>query len=92
MGNLQTDTIRQLDEKRQGIRFVESSVELTQKCIGCKWYRLCRGGCRRDYTCGENASNYYCESYKAFLEYAYPKLLQIAAFCRQRNLPGRVSE
>lgn len=86
LGNLKTDTIQQLDEQRHAIGFVETSLELTRRCAGCKWYALCRGGCRRDYTSGEDSHNYYCESYQAFFEYAYPRLSQVADFCRQRNL------
>ncbi|MGI6256080.1 MAG: anaerobic sulfatase maturase [Acutalibacter sp.] len=79
IGNLNTDTVEQMDQQRRAIRFLETSVELTQRCKGCPWYSLCRGGCRRDYTQGEDAHNYYCESYRAFFEYAFPRLRQAAA-------------
>lgn len=86
LGNLKTDSIEQLDDKRHSLRFVESSKELTGKCANCTWYGLCRGGCRRDYTQEEDSHNYYCESYKAFFEYAYPRLSHIANLSRQRSL------
>lgn len=78
IGNLNTDTVEQMDEQRRAIRFVEDSLAKGERCKPCPWYPLCRGGCRRDYTDGEDSHNYYCESYRAFFEYAYPRLRQAA--------------
>lgn len=86
LGNLNTEPLRELDEKRRTLRFVESSAELTRRCTDCRWYGLCRGGCRRDYTAGEDPRNYYCESYRVFFEYAGPRLLQAARFFGRQNL------
>lgn len=79
LGNLNTDTVEQMDKQRHAIRFVEDSLEKTEQCRNCQWYFLCRGGCRRDYTAGEQPHNYYCESYKMFFEYAYPRLKQASS-------------
>lgn len=78
LGNLKTDTIEQIDQKRCEIGFIEKSLLLPERCKNCPWYSLCRGGCRRDYTEGDNAHNYYCESYRTFFEYAYPRLKHAA--------------
>lgn len=88
LGKVPDNTIEEIDQKRKDIRFIEESLEKPAQCRQCKWFALCRGGCKRDYTQGENAHNYYCESYQEFFEYALPRLRQAAAFLMQleRNL------
>lgn len=82
LGNICTDTVAQLDAARTAMQFVEDSREKPAQCKECKWFGLCRGGCRRDYTGGADSHNYYCESYRAFFEYAYPRLRQAAMLLR----------
>ncbi len=76
LGNLTTDTIAQIDAKRVEIGFIEQSQAVDTACTKCRWYTLCRGGCRRDrdYFMGGLGRNYYCEAYKGFFEYAHPRL------------------
>lgn len=50
------------------------------RCPGCRWYPLCRGGCRRD--CFETEGkkrNYYCETYGRFFSYAIERLEYLAS-------------
>ena len=82
LGNICTDTVARLDAARTAMRFVEDSREKPAQCRECRWFGLCRGGCRRDYTGGADSHNYYCESYREFFEYAYPRLRQAALLLR----------
>ena len=45
LGNLNTDTLAQIDARRKEIGFIEQSCAVDEKCKICKWYQLCRGGC-----------------------------------------------
>lgn len=49
-------------------------------CASCRWYPLCRGGCRRD--CFEDErhgrKNYYCEAYREFFPYVISRLEYLA--------------
>lgn len=88
LGNLLTDSFEQIDQNRFKIGFIEASRAIAEECKTCRWYPLCRNGCRRD---RENAEgmlqrNYFCTAYKDFFEYATPRLLQIA---RQIPIPLR---
>lgn len=74
LGNVNTNTIEEMDARRKEIRFIEDSYLLTEGCKECPWVKLCKGGCRRDYINGQIPKNYYCESFRSFFEYAYPKL------------------
>lgn len=79
LGSLVTDSFAQIDERRAAIRFIEQSAEPAPECPACRWRPLCRGGCRRDRDYFEQGigSNYYCEAYRAFFPYAYPRLEQL---------------
>lgn len=77
IGNLLTDSFQDIDRKRKEIKFIEDSMMYHEDCKKCKWFFLCRGGCRRD--CEKNSSgelrkNYYCEAYKSFFAYAWDRL------------------
>lgn len=85
LGNLNTDSVEQMDHQRRAIRFIEDSLEKPQRCKNCRWYPLCRGGCRRDYITSTEPHNYYCDSYRTFFEYAYPRLKQAAALSRRMH-------
>lgn len=50
------------------------------RCPDCRWYPLCRGGCRRDcYEENGNLTNYYCEAYQDFFAYSISRLEYLAA-------------
>ena len=71
-----------IDKRREALGFIQMSVEVNEGCRGCKWYPLCRGGCRRDrepMVDGKLQKNYFCEAYYQFFEYAYPRLQRLAS-------------
>ena len=71
--------LAQIDARRKEIGFIEQSCAVDEKCKICKWYQLCRGGCRRDrdYYQDGIGRNYYCAAYERFFEYAWPKLGEV---------------
>ena len=80
LGNLTTDSISDIENKRSELEFIEMSKSIPEECKKCSWFILCRNGCRRNcepVQTGIRQKNYYCEGYKAFFEYAYPKLIEI---------------
>lgn len=78
LGNLNTDSFEMLDQKRTELGFLEESNKKEEECRSCQWYGLCRGGCRRDRDYFEKGigKNYYCEAYRHFFDYAYPRLAE----------------
>jgi radical SAM protein with 4Fe4S-binding SPASM domain len=81
LGNIKDTGFGELSSSPKAIEFVESSKHIDPECPNCKWYSLCRGGCRRNrepFIDGKPALNYFCSSYKEFFEYAVPKLYEIA--------------
>ena len=56
-------------------------MKVEPECMNCRWYRLCRGGCRRDredFRTGELSLSYLCPAYKEFFPYAIDRLVRIA--------------
>ena len=57
--------------------FLRRSLAIHEKCRPCRYYLLCRGGCRRDRT-ADLLHNRYCEAYRAFFDYAAERMAEVA--------------
>lgn len=81
MGNVLENTWAELDRGREALGFVEQSCRVPEECRACRWYGLCRNGCRRDreWEDGVLGKNYYCAAYADFFAYALPRLRRCAA-------------
>lgn len=87
-GNLVTDSFEDIIKSQAREDFCKVSYYIDPKCKECDYYRLCRGGCRRNrepVTEDALSLNYYCETYKKFFEYALPKLFDIAGKVKARQ-------
>lgn len=84
LGNLNSDTFEQIDKKRREIRFLERSLNHTEKCKSCPYFDICRGGCcrHREQPGTAPGENYFCESYRMFFEACLPRMKKIAAQLR----------
>ncbi|MGP1601362.1 anaerobic sulfatase maturase [Treponema sp.] len=88
LGNIHTDSFEDIAKAREKIGFIEKSLHVDPECQVCKWYSLCRGGCRRDrdtFTGKPLEKNRFCASYKAFFPYAYERLAEIARIIGSRR-------
>lgn len=85
LGNFNENKMKEMDKKREDIRFIERSRHLEPECRQCKHFYLCRGGCQRHrdfiYETG-NFRNYLCEGYKLFFDKCSEQMLEIAATLR----------
>lgn len=80
LGNLNTDSITDIENKRKDIGFINQSLKVEDECKICQWYKICYGGCRRDRQhdlYGPIGKNYYCSTYKEFFPYIIPRLLKL---------------
>lgn len=84
LGNVLTDSWGSLDRAREEMGFVEQSRHVPEECRACRWFSLCRNGCRRDrlWEHGALGKNYYCSSYITFFDYALPRLRQVRGMLR----------
>lgn len=64
--------------------FIAQSKIIHESCRKCKYYFLCRGGCRRDRI--ENLTeNRYCNAYKNFFDYTVGRMKLIAQSLMQSS-------
>ena len=81
LGNIMEQSIEDMLESETAKSFINSSMIISKECKSCRWYRLCRGGCRRDcepLSQDQSRSNYFCSDYKSFFEYAFDRLAHVA--------------
>lgn len=81
LGNILDSAIAELDGKRKGLQFIESSPNKSLACSTCQWKSLCRGGCKRYRNDGEYR---YCTSMQQFFPYAIERLEQVARTVQTR--------
>lgn len=81
LGNVLEDDFETLIGCPSMDRFVETSRNITEDCINCRFQSICRGGCRRhkvNLEHGGGLENYFCDSYKTFFEYSLDRLIRIS--------------
>jgi len=83
MGNIRTSTLGELADSKISLRFIRTSLQHPQKCRECRWYRLCRAGCRR-YRETLTGEPRYCAAYRQLWEHAAPMLLKMAQSIREK--------
>lgn len=82
LGNLNEESFSEMYEKQENYRFIKESRDKGGICSKCKYYAICKGGCRRQWTGftenglgnSEEAHNYFCESYYNFFEVCLERL------------------
>lgn len=86
LGNILEHSWAELDGARENLGFIEASRRIPEECRGCRWYPLCRNGCRRDRLTGPDGlgRNYYCSAYAGFFAYALPRLSRARAMLKIR--------
>ena len=77
LGNIRSDTLAQIDEKRSALGFFARSIPLPAQCAACPWLRLCRNGCYRQRD-AETGLSKYCASYRLFFEQRGDRLAALA--------------
>lgn len=70
IGNILTDSFDNMHMHNTTINFLKDSTNINSKCQKCKYYSICRNGCRRHRENQENNINYYCETYYDFYSYS----------------------
>ena len=86
LGNFNSTTLKEMDQKRNMIGFIERSMQVAEKCRACRWRTLCRNGCQRMRILDKDElyRNQFCSAYTAFFEACAPRLQEIALSMRRR--------
>lgn len=82
MGNVKTDSFQKLwKQSLEETGFFADAAIRDHKCPACRWYPLCRGGCRRDcYVTEGIQKNMYCGAFQEFFSYAIEKMEMLASY------------
>lgn len=84
IGNIADLSFPQAYESPVMRRFIATSVYDDGECRQCRYYALCRGGCRRDRdarTDGTAGANRYCGALRRFYTEAAPRLPELLRGC-----------
>ena len=76
LGRILEDSFEEMRFSPNCVRFIEESLAPHPGCKACRWFPLCRGGCKRDRL--NDNRNYYCLAYRGFFAYAMPGLRELA--------------
>lgn len=81
MGKIHEKDFSDLANSEAAKRFIEMSRHVDPQCRSCQWYRLCRGGCRRDRDAADGLQlslNRHCAAYREFFSYASDRIALLA--------------
>ena len=81
LGNIMDQGFSELYQRGNAVKFIAESMELPSGCLQCEYYKLCRGGCRRDcepFVQAKRSINRYCGAYKRFFLHSLPRMRTIA--------------
>ncbi len=82
LGNVNTNSFKEIDDTRKNLQFIEESGKFHERCKSCKYMRICRGGCKR--YCepfdddGTRKLNLLCDGYYNFFEHCIDRLMHLA--------------
>lgn len=88
-GNIRDNSIKEILETDKSRAFEQVSLNISDSCKSCKWYPICRGGCRRECEPIDPDAprlNYYCAAYSSFFEHAYDRLCRAAEVARRYSM------
>ncbi len=84
LGNIQNDSLKRLLVCDTEKAFLEESMPVPEVCRACRYYALCRNGCKRERS-PETGLNRWCGVHRAFFEYAIDRMQQMAGQLSQRR-------
>lgn len=77
LGSISDDSLRRMLTGEREQAFLAESLPVPAACRACRWYSLCRNGCKRERV-PETGLNRWCGVHAAFFEYAYPRMWEMA--------------
>lgn len=79
IGTLHDACVSKLIESEKVNSFLRWGTEKPAECASCPYGAICNGGCKNDWiTDKQGVHNYFCSAFKTLLDYALPRLQEIA--------------
>jgi len=76
LGRFGEDTLREMEERGASLGFDGQEREDLKACGSCEYFWLCRGGCKRHWSQGQN---HFCPAFRTFFRTCLPRMKMIAA-------------
>ena len=83
LGNVGRTPLPEMARSDTARRFIELSHRIPAECGGCRYYPLCRNGCRRDRE-EPDGRTWHCAAYKRFFSQRERQLIQAAQIIYRR--------
>lgn len=87
LGSINEASFEELIETDKAKEFVAASEHVSEKCRSCRYFPLCRGGCRRDrepFSDGHPSLNRLCSAYEKFFAYTHERMAEMARVLMQK--------
>ena len=84
LGSISDDSLRRMFTGEREQAFLAESLPVPAVCRACRWYSLCRNGCKRERV-PETGLTRWCGVHAAFFEYAYPRMREMAKALQKTN-------
>ncbi len=79
IGDITETPLSEMAAGRKAADFLSSGADKPNECLACTYRKICNGGCKNDwYADSDGNHNYYCRAFKTLLDYAMPRMKQIA--------------
>lgn len=85
LGNIRDDSLRKMLACETEQEFLKESLPVPPACRACRWYNLCRNGCKRERD-PETGLNRWCSVHSTFFEYAIPCMQEMAKELQSKSL------
>ena len=87
LGNIKKDAFSDIIHSENAHSFIKSSLILPEDCKTCRWYGLCRNGCKRDRTEETGGKSCYCTAYQTFFSKRINELTAAARLIFRQAAP-----
>ena len=77
LGNIREEEFGDFAAKERAEEFIALSRNQDAECRNCRYFNLCRGGCRRVREETGQGRNYFCQSYKMFFDHALERMMKM---------------
>ncbi len=79
LGEFGKNTLQELQNSNRARTFYQDGKKKPEECKDCRWYRLCFGGCKRDWIQRNGQiNNYLCPAFQSFFLYAESRIREMA--------------
>lgn len=92
LGTVGQQSFAEMRSSETAQQFISASVRVPERCKACRFYPICRNGCRRDRLMNEGLMdlNYYCAAYRRFFTERGALLRRAAGMIQQMRQYSRM--